>query len=124
MIVNENDNDYMNAIDKHSDKLIDKMCILQEKVYSNNDAAETIEADKRIVEIDSQLTKGDIIPVENILRVLVKVSKDILIIAKEYIKPNCSQGCEVRLPNSLVHSVVNNSCIELISPEPADIPNV
>ena len=120
--VNESNIDYMQFINKHSDKMIDNICLLQDDVCISKDSARAIKVDKQFVDVNFQLIDMDTIPVGTIVKVLLNGNIKVCIITKEYIKGNGSQGYQVRSLNSFEHSTVDESFVEIIPPESADIP--
>ena len=61
--------------------------------------------------------------VGTIVKAKLKGDKKICIITKEYIKGNGTQGYQVRPLNGIQHSAVDGIEIEIIPPDPSDIPH-
>ena len=74
------------------------------------------------MEVDSQLTTENTIPVRDVVKSTLESGIKICIITKEHLKDDGSQGHQVIPLNILTHSIVNESSIELIYPDLADIP--
>ena len=75
------------------------------------------------MDVDSQLKTTNPIPVGTIVRVKFGDNRKVCIVTKEYIKGNGKQGYHVRPFNNLQHITVDGSDVELIPPDPTDIPH-
>ena len=77
--------------------------------------------DTQFVEVGSQLTTENAIPVGIIVKSTLKSDIKICIITKEHLKEDGSQGYQVRPLNILTHSIVNEPSIEVIPSDPSYI---
>ena len=85
-----NEDNYTAFIKRHSDKMLDNICLLHDGVCKSEELAGAIEADKQSVEIVPVLRPDCAIPTGAIAKVTLEGDKKICIITKEYTKGNGS----------------------------------
>ena len=86
------------------------------------DSTGDTEMNKQFMDVDSQSIITTPIPVGTIVKVNFDGDRKVCIVTKEYLKGNGKQGYQVRPLNDSLHSTVSGDNVQLIQPDPADIP--